>query len=345
MRIGMIAPPWLTVPPSGYGGIEAVVDVLSCALLEAGHDVVLAAAGDSACPVPRVQGMPLSDPSQVGASASELRHAVRAYAAFEDVDVIHDHTLVGPHLRRRPDRVPVVTTAHNRFTPDLLDVYRARPVDVSVVAISHHQATTARGVQISRVIHHGLSTATIPRGAGGDYACFLGRMSPDKGVREAIMIAQRAGIPLRIAARMREPGEIEYFETVIAPLLNRDVVLVGELSAHEKYKLLGSALALLNPIQWDEPFGMVMLEALATGTPIIATRRASVPEIVEDTVTGFIGDTIEELALGLRRAAELDRMRCRESVATRFGPSLMAARYLALYQACLATRVSSPVRH
>lgn len=342
VKIGLIAPPWLSVPPSGYGGTEAVVDVLARALVEAGHDVLLAAAGDSTCPVPCIPGMPPSDPMQVGASAPELRHAIRAYAALADMDVIHDHTLIGPHLQQRPRRVPVITTAHNRFTPELLDVYRAQPADVGIVAISHHQAATARGVNISRVIHHGLSTASIPQGTGGDYACFLGRMSPDKGVREAIAIAQRAGLPLRIAARVREPGEIDYFETVIAPLLNRDIVLVGELTADEKYKLLGGALALLNPIQWDEPFGMVMLEALATGTPIIATRRASVPEIVEDTVTGYIGDTVEELVSGLSRASHLDRARCRKSVEQRFSPSLMAARHLALYRSRLATSLSRP---
>lgn len=344
MKIGLIAPPWLSVPPSGYGGTEAVVDVLARALVEAGHDVVLAAAGDSTCPVPRISGTPPSDPMQVGASAPELNHAIRAYAAFGDMDVIHDHTLIGPHLRQRPKRVPVITTAHNRFSPELLDVYRAQPSDVSVVAISHHQAATARGVNISRVIHHGLSTATIPQGTGGDYACFLGRMSPDKGVREAIAIAQRAGIPLRIAARVREPGEIDYFETVIAPLLSRDIVLVGELAASEKYKLLGGALALLNPIQWDEPFGMVMLEALATGTPVIATRRASVPEIVEHSVTGYIGDTVDDLASGLSQSAQLDRARCRESVEQRFSPALMATRHLALYRSRLAMAESRPGR-
>lgn len=339
MRVGLIAPPWLTVPPEAYGGIEYVVEALALALQDAGHDVVLAAAGDSTCPVPRLAGFPPSDPAALGQTLIELRHVTRAYAEMGDVDIIHDHTLIGPHLVDRPAGVPVVTTAHGPFTPAILEVFGSLPRDVSVVAISRHQASTAFGVRLARVIHHGIDPATVPFGAGADgYCCFLGRMSPDKGITTAIEIAHRAGVPLRIAAKMQEPAEWEYFETVVRPLLGSADEFLGELTRPQKTQLLGGAMALLNPIAWDEPFGLVMIEALAAGTPVIATPRGSVPEIVDDGVTGFLGGTVAALTGALMRVAELDRTVCRRVVEERFSAQRMAADHLALYGELLESR-------
>ena len=268
MRIGIIAPPWLAIPPVAYGGIEYMIEALAIALDAAGHDVVLAASGDSTCPVHRLPGFPPSDPQTMGQSLAELRHVTRAYRELPDVDVIHDHSLIGPHLRERPNGVPLVTTAHGPFTPAILESFGALPTDVSVVAISRQQASTAAGVRIARVIHHGIDLATIPFGLGsGGYACFVGRMSPDKGVAEAIDTARRAGVPLRIAAKMREPLEREYFEAWVRPQLGSSVEFLGELTRSEKAQLLGDAIALINPIAWDEPFGLVMIESLAAGSP------------------------------------------------------------------------------
>lgn len=342
MRIGLIAPPWLTVPPAAYGGIEYVVEALALALQDAGHDVVLAAAGDSSCPVPRLAGFPPSEPAALGQTLIELRHATRAYAALSDVDVIHDHTLIGPHLVDRPAGVPVVTTAHGPFTPAILEVFRSLPRDVSVVAISRNQASMASGVEVARVIHHGIDVRTVPFGTGtGGYCCFLGRMSPDKGITTAIEIAHRAGVPLRIAAKMHEAPERAYFEAAVRPRLGPSDEFLGELSRPEKTRLLGEAMAMLNPIAWDEPFGLVMIEALAAGTPVIATPRGSVPEIIDDGVTGFLGGTVEILAEALGRVRELDRSACRRSVEERFSARRMAADHAALYGELLATRVGA----
>jgi glycosyltransferase involved in cell wall biosynthesis len=178
--------------------------------------------------------------------------------------------------------------------------------------------------------------ARVPIGSGGGgYACVLGRMHPDKGVREAILVARRAGVPLFIAAKMREPGEREYFDTVIRPLLGPDTQYLGELNVADKYALLGEARALLNPIQWNEPFGMVMIESLATGTPVVATPRGSSPEIIDDERTGFLRPTVDELATALVRAGGLDRRLCREDVQERFSAARMAAEHADLYSTLL----------
>lgn len=332
MRIGLIAPPWIPVPPPAYGGIEAVVDTLALALTQAGHEVLLAASGDSTCPVERIPDFPESDPAAVGATLPELRHVTRAYAALTHVDIIHDHTVVGPRYPHHPPGVPIIATVHGPFLPEVIELYRSVPSEVSIVAISHNQASTADAVRITRVIHHGIDPARVPVGEGrGGYACFLGRMNPDKGVREAILTARRAGVPLLIAARVQESGEREYFSTVIRPLLGADTEYLGELNVSEKYALLGAAVALLNPIQWNEPFGMVMIESLATGTPVVGTTRGSAPEIIDHGRTGFLRTSVDELADALSRAGELDRRLCRMAVEERFSSARMAADHLDLY--------------
>ena len=204
--------------------------------------------------------------------------------------------------------------------------------DVSIIAISTHQASTAEGVRIRKVIHHGLDVDAIPLGSGdGGYICFLGRMCPDKGPVEAALIARLAGIPLKIAAKMRETAEREYFDACLAPLLCSDVEYVGELAAEDKYALLGGAMALVNPIQWPEPFGLVMVETLATGTPVVATAYASAPEIVDDGVTGYLRSTPAELPAALHAAAGLDRSACRNAAGERFSAQRMVREHLRLY--------------
>lgn len=340
MRIGIIAPPWIAVPPTGYGGIESFIDTLALALQRGGHEVVLAASGDSTCPVERLPGFPPSDPAIMGVTMHELRHLIRAYALLDDVDVIVDNTLAGPILARTAAAAPVVTIAHSPFVPIIRELYLAAAPDMTFVAISHHQASTAEATPIRRVIHHGICMADVPVGSGGREACFVGRMAPDKGVREAIEIAAKAGIPLRIAAKMQESGEREYFDDVVRPALGSNAEYLGELSTEEKVELMGSSCALLNPIQWDEPFGLVMIESLATGTPVVATSRGSVPEIVDDGVTGFIRDDVAELADALGEARRLDRDTCRTSVESRFTDIRMAEDYLALFTELVAERGS-----
>ena len=333
MRIGLIAPPWIPVPPPAYGGTESVIDRLARGLVRAGHDVLLAAAANSTCAVHRVPGTDeaADEAPATGGAVTELRHIVTAYAAMADVDVIHDHTMCGPVYRQRPVGIPVVTTNHGPFNDTLNPIYRSLQ-DVPVIAISQSQASTANGVRIAAVIHHGIDVEAVPTGQGrGGFASFLGRMCPDKGPREAALIARAAGVPLKMPAKLREPAEREYFEAEVKPLLCSDIEYVGELGGQDKYELVGNSFALLNPIQWPEPFGLVMIEALATGTPVVATSAGSTPEIVDDGVTGYLRKGCGALAAALTAAACLDRARCRSTAVSRFSTERMVREHVQLY--------------
>ncbi|HVC24433.1 MAG TPA: glycosyltransferase family 4 protein [Acidimicrobiales bacterium] len=337
MRIAIVAPPWLPVPPGGYGGTEAVLDTLARGLVARGHDVLLCTTGDSTCPVERTWVFGSALGIGTGGSVSEIRHVIHAYDAAAGSDIVHDHTLVGPLYSAAIPGLPVVTTNHGPFGPELIDFYRAIAPRVPVIAISRHQASTAIGVEIAATIHHGIDVDEFPvgRGAGG-YALFLGRMHPGKGVDAAARAARAAGVPLRIAGKMREPDEIAYFDAQVRPLLSREITYVGEVERDEKVALLGDAMCLLNPIVWPEPFGMVMIEALACGTPVVTTRFGAAPEIVDDGVVGYLCDSGPELERSLLRAGGLDRAACRRHVAERFSATRMVDEHVALYERLLA---------
>lgn len=331
MRIGLVAGPWIPVPPVTYGGIERVVDTLARGFAAAGHEVLLAAPAESTCPVPAVPGMRQAEPAELGHSISELSHVIRSYEGLRGVDVIHDHTLAGPVYRQRPAGIPVVTTIHGPLSPAAADLYRAISRDATIIAISHDQASHAPGIPVTRVIHHGMDVATVPVGAGrGGYLCFVGRSCQDKGLLEAIMIAREAGLPLKIAVKMRQQDEFRYFRDVVEPLLGPNEEFMGEVDDAAKYQLMGEAVAFLNPLQWSEPFGLVMIEALATGTPVVGTPVGSAPEIIEHGKTGYLGDT-EQLAGLVHAAAGLSRAACRRSVEDRFSAERMVADHLLLY--------------
>lgn len=339
MRVGIISPPWVPVPPPAYGGLEAVVDLLARGLVDAGHDVLLAAPANSSCPVPQLEGLGGVHPDAAitGDTITEMAHVAKAYQAMGGMDVIHDHTIGGPLYRHRPLGVPVVTTNHGPFEPLPNFLFGCMQADTAIVAISKHQASTAEGVRISRVIYHGLDVDSVPQGVGdGGYAAFLGRMSEDKGPREAIDIARHADIPLKIAAKMREEAEFDYYRSEVEPLLGGDIEYVGELDEPDKYELMGAAVALLNPIQWAEPFGLVMIESLACGTPVVATSAGSVPEIIDDGRTGFVRDRPDDLASCLQHAGDLDRAGCREAAETRFSTARMVADHIDLYNELIA---------
>jgi glycosyltransferase involved in cell wall biosynthesis len=337
LHVGLLAPAWLPVPPNGYGGTESVLDALARALVALGCRVSLATTGDSTCPVDRVGRHARAVGTERMTIVDELTHVSAAYEALAGCDVVHDHTLIGPLWGARRPRVHVCTTNHGPFDAMLSTLYREVSGEVDVVAISQHQARTAVGIRIAAVIHHGLPVEEISVGHGrGGYLAFLGRMHPDKGVVTAIRVARSLGAPLRVAAKMREPAEKEFFEHCVAPLLGGDVEYVGELGAREKFELLGGATCLLNPIAWPEPFGMVMIEALATGTPVVATPCGAVPEIVEPGVTGYLGNDTATLARAVEQAASLDRRACRQAVEDRFSARRMAQDHIRLYRRLLA---------
>ncbi|HVW35162.1 MAG TPA: glycosyltransferase family 4 protein [Acidimicrobiia bacterium] len=345
MRIAVIAPPWLPVPPASYGGTERVLDTLCRGLVSRGHDVLLYATGDSSCPVERAWTYREHLGTVAVSPAAELAHVIDAYdtAAAWGATVIHDHTITGPVWTGVQGGCPVVTTNHGPFSADLAAVYRRIGPRVPIIAISHHQASTAGAIPVHAVIHHGVDLAGVECGTGaGGYAAFLGRMTPEKGVARAIRIARRAGVPLRIAAKMREPAEHAYFEAAVRPLLDGDVEYLGEVGGEDKDRLLADATCLLNPIAWPEPFGMVMIEALARGTPVVATPCGAAPEIVEDGVTGIVRDDDDQLARAVLTALTLDRAACRAAAETRFSMERMARDHEAVY-AGLAARTRDEV--
>jgi glycosyltransferase involved in cell wall biosynthesis len=279
----------------------------------------------------------------VGTTVSELSHVIKAYKGVQDVDIIHDHTLAGPFCPFRPPGTPVATTIHGLLTPAVAEIYRAASANTSIIAISHDQTSHAPDIPITKVIHHGMDLSSVPVGSGsGGYVCFVGRMCPDKGVMEAIDLARKAGMPLKIAAKMREAEELRYFRDVIKPLLGSNEEFVGEIGDADKYHLMGEAVAFLNPIQWSEPFGLVMIESLATGTPVVGTLIGSAPEIVEHGRTGYLAST-EKLADLLPAAAGLDRAACRASVQERFSAERMVADHLDLFERLLEGKPAAAV--
>jgi glycosyltransferase involved in cell wall biosynthesis len=339
MRVAVIAPPWVPVPPIAYGGTERVLDSLCRELVRQGHEVLLCATGDSRCPVDRSWTYDAALGTDAIAPIPEVRHVLDAYdrARAWGADVVHDHTILGPFHGMALQGPPVVTTNHGPFDDELTPLYRRLAAGgVPVLAISHHQASTAVDVPIAAVIHHGVDLDDVPVGSGaGGHALFLGRMSPDKGIHVAIEAARAAGVPLRLAAKMSERQEHDYFEQCVRPLLGRDVEYLGEVGGAAKQALLADARCLLNPIQWPEPFGMVMIEALAVGTPVVATPCGAAPEIVDDGVTGFLRSDVASLATALGHVAGLDRAACRRAVEERFTAARMAADHLDAYRLAL----------
>lgn len=329
MRVLQVAPPWVAVPPSGYGGTEMVIAELSTALSSLGHEVLLFATGDSAdrCGwvFPEALGLRTFRP------AAEVYQAVaaREVAVSEGVDLIHDHTTAGTALTAS---IPTVFTQHNRFTEESRPLYqRAQAHGSAVVAISRSHAHEA-GFDVDAVVRHGIDVSHYPMGDGiGGYALFIGRMSPDKGVHLAIGIARSAGLPLKIAAKLREASEWEYFREQVQPLLSHDIEYLGEANFVEKVELLRSARVLINPIQWSEPFGMIAIEAMACGTPVVTTELGAAPEIVVDGLTGFVAP-VDQLSGLLAKIDGIDRAECRSRVVSEFSSQRMARDYVNVYE-------------
>ena len=339
MRIGIVAPPWAPVPPVLYGGIEVIVDQLATGLQEQGHDVLLFTTGDSTCPVPRRHHLDQAEGSRMGHTAPENRHVLAAYDAMDEwgADVVHDHTLAGPiHAAARANDLayPVVTTMHNAFNPENADLYRRIARRVPVIAISHAQRRPVPDLPIAKVIHHGVRASDFPFAAtnAGDYCLFLGRMSPDKGPHRAMEAAYKAGMRLIMCAKMRDPWEFDYFDEYVRPYLNEDIQYLGEVPHERKLELLAGARALLFPIRWNEPFGMVALEAFACGTPVLAFPEGAVPEIVEHGRTGFLCDDVPSLSEAITKTDALDRHACRAAVEGYFSAARMVREHVELFE-------------
>ena len=336
MRIGIIATPWAPVPPPLYGGIEQAIDGLARGIERAGHDVVLFTTGDSTCKVTRKWVLKVSEGWRIGYTVPELRHVMAAYEELTDFDVIHDHSVLGPVYAERFPDLPVVTTIHGPFNEELLDIYRRIANRVPIITISNAQRAVVPDLRVARVIHHGLDTSAFPMGDGsGDYCLFLGRMNADKGAQRAVDAARKAGVPLVMAGKCREPWEHQFFDKEIAPHLSDQVRYAGEVPHEQKVELLASARCLLFPIRWNEPFGLVMLEAMACGTPVLAFREGAAPEVVDDGVTGFLCGDENDMAENIGRVATLNRADCRAAVEGYFSLDRCVAEHLELFEELL----------
>lgn len=337
MRIGLIAPPWIPVPPPAYGGTEEVIDNLARGLTALGHDVRLFTVGESTCPVPR-QWLYRQPVEPIGDRFREAAHVLAAYQALADADIIHDHTELGPLLagRRGISRPPVVTTVHGPVIPQNRGTLAETARYASIVAISRAHARSFGDIPAVAVIHHGIDLDVHTPGPGdGGYLLFTGRMCADKGVHHAVRAARRAGRPLVITAKIREPGEQAYFDQQVRPLLGPDDDMRAEQPRAARVELMRHAAALVNPITWPEPFGLVMAEALATGTPVLAFPNGAAPEIIDDGRTGYLCRDEDEMTAAVARVSEIDRSQCRLAAERRFSLARMAADYERLYQAIL----------
>ncbi|WP_165225846.1 glycosyltransferase family 4 protein [Affinirhizobium pseudoryzae] len=334
MRIAQVAPLAESVPPKLYGGTERVVSWLTEELVEQGHDVTLFASGDSETSAELVQAVPqglrLGGIRDHTASLLVMLEEVRRQAS--SFDVIHFHVDLLQFPAFRASSVPCLTTLHGRLDlPDFHPVYRAFP-EMPLISISQNQRLPLPSANWLANIHHGLPAGPTPFSAPKrDYLAFLGRVAPEKRPDRAIEIAKRTGIPLRIAAKV-DPADQDYFDHVIRPQLDHPLIdFIGEIGDHEKRDFLGNAIALLFPIDWPEPFGLVMIEAMREGTPTIAWRRGSVPEVMDEGVTGFIVDSLEGAVAAVRMAADLDRTAVRQRFEERFTAARMASDYVAEY--------------
>jgi glycosyltransferase involved in cell wall biosynthesis len=335
MRIAQVAPLAEAVPPKLYGGTERVVAYLTDALVELGHDVTLFASGDSATkailsPIwPRALRL---DPDVKDPFVPMFMQLETVARRAHEFDVIHSHLdYFGYPLLRRLG-TPSITTLHGRLDlPELRALYRLYG-DIPVVSISNSQRVPLPEANFVATVLHGLPQNLLSKSEGrGGYLAFLGRISPEKAPDAAIRIAARAGIPLKIAAKV-DRVDREYFETTVEPLLGQgDVEFIGEIREDQKQEFLGNAAGLIFPIAWREPFGLVMIEAMACGTPVIAFKNGSVPEVLENAVTGFIVHSEDQAVEAVRRMGTLDRARIRGEFERRFTAQRMAQNYLKLY--------------
>jgi glycosyltransferase involved in cell wall biosynthesis len=340
LRIALVAPPYFDVPPQGYGGTEAVVADLADALVARGHHVTLVGAGK---PGTAAHFMPVWDDIQsdrLGQPYPEVMHALKTRRAIEDlastegVDIVHEHTMAGPlnAALYAGLGLPTVVTVHGPLDDDLLPFYQALGTDAGLIAISDRQRELAPDLNWVGRVHNALRIEDWPfKQDKQDYALFLGRYAPYKGAHLALEAAHRAGVPLVLAGKCDEPAEKAYFEEFVAPLLTDSDTVFGEADATSKRRLLANARCVLFPVQWEEPFGMVMIEAMACGTPVVALRGGAVPEVINDGVTGIICDHPDELPAAIEKSSDIDPAACRHHIASNFTVAQFGSGYEQIY--------------
>ena len=337
MKIAQVAPLWESVPPQCYGGTERIVSYLTEELVRLGHDVTLFATADSVTAAKLEAIYPTALRLAKGLNCKEAPIFLELERAFgtksREFDLIHSHVDITGFPFARRCRTPVLTTLHGRLDlPELLPMFQEFP-EMPVNSISNAQRRPVGWLNWQETVYHGLPADLYSfHPQSGKYLAFLGRISPEKRPDHAIALAKHAGMPLRIAAKV-DPVDREYFETQIEPLLDHPLVeYVGEITDEEKNDFLGDAYALVCPYDWPEPFGIVLIEALACGTPVLAYNRGSIPEVIEHGTTGIVCEDLSEMMGALESVARIDRARCRENFDRRFTVQRMVQDYLKVYE-------------
>jgi len=345
MRIAQVAPLYESVPPRLYGGTERVVSWLTEKLVELGHEVTLFASGDSvtnAQLIPCCKRALRTDPDCVDPLARHMLMIEEVLNRAQDFDLIHFHIDYLHFVRSRREQVPCVTTLHGRLDiPDLVPLYQEFR-DLPLISISKAQEKPLSWVHWVGTVHHGMPADLLEwNKSGGDYLAFLGRVSPEKGLNHAIEIAIRSEMPLKIAAKI-DRVDRDYFEDEIKPTLDHPLIdFLGEIGHGEKSAFLGNAAALLFPIEWPEPFGLVMIEAMACGTPVIAYPFGSVPEVILEGVNGFLVRDVGEAVEAVKKLSDFDRRKCRQYFEVNFTDDRMARHYLSIYQKLIHPKPAS----
>jgi glycosyltransferase involved in cell wall biosynthesis len=340
MRIAEIAPPWLAVPPRGYGGIEWIIALVADGLVERGHDVTLFGTGDSITKA-RLESL---FPEAPGSPAIndiwyDTVHTAFAYHDLSGFDLVHVHPWWSALVAGAVAPIPMVHTLHTAFFPHIRAIYEQIGDRGWFVAISESQRSEMPELNYAGVVYNGIDTSLYPlRREKDDFLLFLGRTAPEKGMVRAIEAARAAGCRLLCAVKSASDTERAEWTDHIEPILGGDIEVLGEIALADKVDLIGRAKAVLFPIDWTEPFGLVMTEAMACGTPVIATPRGAVPEVVRDGETGFIVSVegyAEEAAAALRRIGEIDPDTCRALVEERFSKGSMVAGYERVFEKVL----------
>jgi glycosyltransferase involved in cell wall biosynthesis len=347
LKIAILAPTWFAVPPTGYGGIELVVSLLADGLVDAGHEVTLFASGDSLTKASLSYIFEEAPSELIGRSLPEIRHALACYERADEFDVINDHSGIPAAALGGLVQTPVLHTVHGPLdTHETQHAYGAiaeiAPA-VGLISISENQRRPMPDLPWVATVPNAIDLSIYPsKPHKGDYLLFLGRFSPDKGAHRAVAVAMELGLPLKMAGKNREPKERQYFAELVEPHLGHGgIEYLGEVTHGEKVELLQDARATLFPIEWEEPFGLVMIESMACGTPVIATRHGAVPEVIEQGVSGIIVENYREMAAALEQADALDPNECRRYVEDRFAPERMVGDYERAYREALARTTAS----
>jgi len=337
LKIAIVSPAWFPVPPSGYGGVEWVVALLADGLADAGHDVTLFASGDSRTKAKLSSVFDVAPSEWIGRSFWELQHALPCYTHADEYDVISEHTGMTGILFSGLVDTPVAHTVHGPMTGEPGRMYEALHQLVPrlhLISLSINQRKPKPHLPWLANCPNALDLSVYPsKPHPGEYLLFLGRMSSDKGCHRAIAVAIELGLPLKIAGKKQEPKEEQYFAEFVEPHLGvHGIEYLGEVSHGKKVELLQDARATLFPIEWEEPFGLVMIESMACGTPVIATNCGAVPEVIEHGRSGIIVETYREMAAALEEADALDPLECRRYVEEQFSPERMIGDYVRAFR-------------